>query len=632
MTRDRRPPLAAADALGTSAGPAADLITRARLEEAKDLLVQAGQALSASLDVAETFEILSRLTVPQFADWYAVHLVDERGDPAITHIAHADPERTRQAWRDAERWSSQGGDTLVDYVVRTGKALVFPEISPALLGRAAQDADHLAALKLARLSSAMVVPLRLIDGSVIGSMMFIAAESQRSYQTNDLTIAEALANRAALAIGNARLHQQAKEARHHAERAAQRLDLLVKASSAIAGSLEPDEALKQLAEFAVTTLADYCVTYRLDTDGTIHRIGLAHADPAQLPLVEALERTSPPHLDDPFGVGRTVRLGKASLTRDVAAETLAAAANSPDHLEVLRALAPRSSIVMPLTARERTLGAFTFATTDLSGRHYDEADLALAEKLASRIALLIDNARLYSEASEASRAKEEILAVVSHDLRSPLNTVITACELLDLDLTAQQRMEIQGSIRRAAKQMHRLVEDLLDASRIEQGQLSVHLQPLDVTALIEEVVSMHAPVAQIRSITLVSEATDGTCCLTGDAGRLGQALGNLIDNALRLTPPGGAVRVALTGDAGHIRISVTDTGPGIPQDRLPRLFERFWRFDTSGGRGAGLGLAIAKGIADAHGGTIEVANQPGAGACFTLVLPCAGAEASPSGK
>jgi signal transduction histidine kinase len=621
MSSDRRQPRAADEALDGLLTDPADAAAHLRLEQAKDLLVQAGQALAASLDVATTFEVLSRITVPRFADWYAVHLIDENGTATVSHIAHADQEQTRQAWLAAERWSSTGGDAVVSYVLRTGKALLFPQISAELLNRAAQDAEHREALRLARLSSAMAVPLRLVDGSIIGTMMFIAAESQRTYQDDDLTIAEALANRAAMAISNARLHQQISDARLHAERAAQRFGLLVRASSAIAGSLDPDDALRRLAEFAVTALADYCITYRLDDDGSIHRIGLAHADPAQTALVRGLENAGQPRLDDAYGVGRAVRLGEPTLTPDIAPEGLVRAARSDEHLRALQALGPRSSIVVPLTARGRTLGALTFATTDFSGRRYGAADLALAEELAARLALLIDNARLYSDAAQANQAMEDMLAVVSHDLRSPLNTVMTACELLDFDLGPDQRAEIHGSIRRAAKQMHRLVEDLLDATRIEQGQLTVNLAPFDVADLLNGIVSIHAPVARIRSIALTAEIPAVPVTLRGDAARLGQALGNVIDNALRVTPAAGEVRVTVTAGADDVRISVSDTGPGIPQEHITRMFERFWRLDTSGGHGAGLGLAITKGIVDAHGGTIEVTNRPDAGACITLILP-----------
>ena len=598
-----------------------DVTDRRTLEQARNLLVQAGQALSQSLDIDDTLRALSKLTVPRFADWYAVHLIDDEGNLEPVQIFHVDPERRELAWAALQRWpDSVTSNSAAAITIRTGRSYLVAHVDADLLAQVARGPEHLELLKRAGFNSAMLVPLK-VQQETIGSMMFIAAESSRVYGPDDLTVAEALASRAALAIANARLHAQATEAWATAERAAQRLALLLKASESIAMTLQPDEALAQLARFSTPLLADYCVTYRMDADGSIQRVGLSHADPGAQPLVEQLVAAGPPTLNDAYGIGAVLRTGEPILASEVSDELTQTAAQNPEHVAVLRQLKPRSSIVVPLKARGRTVGGAAFVATDRSNRRYGASDLALAEELATRVALLVDNARLYEEGQAANRAMEDMLSIVAHDLRNPLNTIVTSSTLLTLDVPVEQRRIASTSIRRAAQQMRRLLDDLLDITRIGQRSLSMHLETVDVSGVVDETVSMHQPVAETRSISLQRVTAPGLATISGDRARLIQALSNLIDNALKFTPVGGEVKIRQESSEGAVRISVTDTGPGISPEDVPCLFDRFWRAKAGSAAGLGLGLSIAKGIVEAHGGRIDVASTPGHGSRFTVVLP-----------
>jgi len=601
---------------------AEDEIARRRaVELRKDLLVQAGQALSRSLDLEETLEALGDIAVPAFADWYILHLLDERGEIVPAHIAHVDPLRVEQAWEVVRRWPTRAGETTgVAGVIASGRPLLVEQVTSEIVARVARDAEHLEQLEEVGLHSALIVPLS-VRQRTIGAMTLMAAESKRNYDRDDLELVETLAGRAALGIDNARLYGAAEGARRRAVDAAWRLDVLAQASAAVADSLDPDTALQQLARFLVSTLANYCVTYRLDNDGSIRRVGLAHSDPGQQATVEQLVLAGPPRLDDPYGVGAVLRTGEALLAADISAELLETSAQNAKHLEVLRRLAPRSSLVAPLQARGRTVGALALATTDLSERRYDEADLALVQELAGRAALLIDNARLYREARAATRARDEMLAVVSHDLRSPLGTIVTASELLGMNLPEERRARTRDSLRSAAREMNRLLDDLLDVTRLEHGDLVLQVEPVDVAALVAEVISLHEPVAEERSMRLTHQVEAGVGRIEGDHDRLRQALSNLLGNALKFTPQGGAVSLSARAEDDVVRLEVADTGPGIPHEERPLLFDRFWRGDRDSGGGVGLGLAIAKGIAEIHRGTIEVESSVGEGSLFTLVLP-----------
>jgi signal transduction histidine kinase len=201
--------------------------------------------------------------------------------------------------------------------------------------------------------------------------------------------------------------------------------------------------------------------------------------------------------------------------------------------------------------------------------------------------------------------------------------VVTGCAVLGLELDEPHRRRTLASIRSAVEHMNRLVEDLLDVTRIEQGHLMLEREPVQLSTLVAEIVSLHRPVAEHRGIRLTPVAAAEGAEVVGDRRRLGQAISNLVDNAIKFTGGGGEVRVTVSQHEASARVAVKDAGPGVSSDHLPHLFNRFWRGvgDTTGGMG--LGLAIAKGIAEAHAGAIEVSSGTGDGAEFTLVVPLA---------
>jgi signal transduction histidine kinase len=243
------------------------------------------------------------------------------------------------------------------------------------------------------------------------------------------------------------------------------------------------------------------------------------------------------------------------------------------------------------------------------------------------VALLVDNARLYREAREAIRMRDDILAVVSHDLRNPLNTISVASSLLEMNPSPEVSSKAQRSIGRAAKQMERLLQDLLDVSRADAGGMVVERAPVDVVALIEEAFALSLPQAEDKSVKLERSVAGDVGSIEGDRDRLLQVLGNLLGNAIKFVPPGGRVTIGAQHLYGQIRVWISDDGPGIPAEQVPRVFDRFWQANRSGSRGAGLGLAIAKSIVDAHGGQIGVHSQLGEGSTFFCWLPCSPAAA-----
>lgn len=233
----------------------------------------------------------------------------------------------------------------------------------------------------------------------------------------------------------------------------------------------------------------------------------------------------------------------------------------------------------------------------------------------------VELARMYASAREAINAREEVLKIVSHDLRNPLSTIAMSAELmLEMELTPEQRAKQLAIIHRAGERMNRLVQDLLDVAKIEAGRMSIVRRPVEVPALFAEAEDLLRPLAAEKSIVLETRSSPTLPPLHADADRVQQAIGNLVGNAIKFTSPGGQIVVRAEPAGGTVRFSVTDTGAGIPPEQLDRIFGRFWQADHADRRGIGLGLAITKAIVEAHGGRIWVESQVGVGTTFFFTL------------
>jgi signal transduction histidine kinase len=250
----------------------------------------------------------------------------------------------------------------------------------------------------------------------------------------------------------------------------------------------------------------------------------------------------------------------------------------------------------------------------------------MVEELARRASQAIESARLYHAAQQATRARDEMLGVVAHDLRNPLGTVILTTDMLlelgTLGPDAPARKYVT-MIRRAADRMNRLIQDLLEIRRIESGSLPVDPHPVSSGALITEAAEMLRPLVAAGSLELEVDAPRDLPKVMADPARVQQILSNLVGNAIKFTSAGGRIRIAAERVANEVRVSVADTGSGIPAEHLPHIFGHYWQGDRKDRRGVGLGLAIAKGIVDAHGGRIWVESQVGVGSTFYFTLPIA---------
>ena len=599
-------------------GVCTDISERKRTELSKKFVAEASRVLATTLKPEDTIRNLAQLVVPRLADWCIIQVVDEHGEIKPVEVAHSDPEKVEAAWQLVDRWGGPSEHGTAADAVRAGESTLVPHIEPHMLASRAADDAHLRALESFGLQSAITVPLKA-RGRKLGALTLLTAESKRVYDPTDLRFAQEIASWAALAIDNAELYRETENARALAERSREFLQILARVSDDLASALDPDAALKQLASRLVGTLADYCITYSVDGT-TIKCLGLAHGDATKLAKVEALCAAGMPTLDDEWGVGAAIRTGEPTLTEDISPAIVRERTKSMQHLQAVEDLAPCSAIVVPLRARGRTLGAIALVTTTESQRHYDQDDLKLARELASRAALLVDNARLYGQARAAVRARDDMIAVVSHDLRSPLQSISSAATLLELEAQDGSSDKGLAVIKLATSQMDRLLQDLLDLSLIDAGQLTVTRELTDTATVIDDARTMFEPLAREKSVRLECNIEDRLPQIRIDRNRMQQALANLLGNALKFVPAGGKIVMGAERRGDSVRIAVSDTGPGIAEDDLPKVFDRFWRADRRKERGIGLGLTVAQGIVQAHGGQIGVESRKGEGSTFHILL------------
>jgi PAS domain S-box-containing protein len=410
---------------------------------------------------------------------------------------------------------------------------------------------------------------------------------------------------------------------------------LAEASDTLASSLDYQTTLSAVARLAVPQIADWCAVDVLGPDGLIQRLAVVHADPNKLELARELERRYSVHMGADSGVPNVMRTGVPELVSEITDDLLAETAEDPDHHEILRGLGLKSYIIVPLAARGRTLGALTLMTAE-SGRRYGMSDLAFAENLAGRVALAVDNARLYREAQELNRMKDEFLATLSHELRTPLNAIVGWAHLLrDGRLDEAMRQRAIETINRNAKSQSQLIADILDVSRIVTGKLRLDLRPVELAPVVEATVDTMRPTAEAKGVALEAQVEDAAAQVLGDMDRLQQVVWNLVSNAIKFTPRGGVVRVKVARERSHATIVVEDNGAGMPPELIPRIFERFLQGDSTSSRfhgGLGLGLAIVRHMVELHGGTVEASSRgPGLGSVFKVKLPVTAVRSAGAG-
>jgi PAS domain S-box-containing protein len=400
----------------------------------------------------------------------------------------------------------------------------------------------------------------------------------------------------------------------------ERFRFLAEAGEIVGSSLDPEQITRTLALLATRSFASYCIIEIADGERALIRTR-ADAPEGSSEGVASVERAAV-HPDEPLG-WMTTRRQEPTLVADITDEWLESHALEESTLALIRGLGAKSLIEVPIVADGRFIGGMLLLSASSSHR-FDAADLRTVLDLARRTALAAENARLYREARAATQARDEMLSIVAHDLRSPLAAAQTGASLLVHQIPEERRdasRRTAEAIHRAIHRAARLVDDLLDEARIEGGTIGLNLREVAPEVIVRNAVEVGLPLAADASVQLDADVDPALRSVLADEDRIQQALGNLVSNAIKFTPAGARVVIAAQRDGDEIRFSVKDSGPGVAPDNLPRVFDRFWQANSADRRGVGLGLAIAKAIVTAHRGHIQADSVHGEGSTFWFTLP-----------
>ena len=428
------------------------------------------------------------------------------------------------------------------------------------------------------------------------------------------------------------LLERERDALEEAVTARDRLAFLAEISALLSSSLDYQQTLDRAVHLALPRLGDYCNVLAEDEHGHLRHAAWGHVDRAKEPAVRELVRrvieipdrpAVPTFADVVMKTAKPVVIDHAAIVD--------AMANMPKDIdpELLRlgeALQPHAYVGVPLLSRGRPIGVMSFGTSEQeSRREYTPADVALVEEFARRVSSAIENARLFRQADDLNRLKDEFLATLSHELRTPLSAILGWSRMLATkQLDEGRAARAIEAIERNAQAQSQIVDDILDVARGMAGNLRLDVKPVDLAGVAHRSVEAIAPAAAAKRLDVVVTAGERVT-VAGDAGRLQQIVWNVLSNAVKFTHAGGRVAIEVAVANGHAQLSVTDTGIGIAPAFLPFVFDKFRQADGSVTRrhgGLGLGLAIARHLAELHGGSIDARSDgEGKGATFTLRLP-----------
>ncbi len=622
-----------------------------RAQQRLALLAEGAAVLGSSLGPDEALGRIASLLVQELADFCSIESA-EGGVLREVATAHRDPEKARLLREMRLRYPPDPARSNPLFeVLRTGKTMRWAASDPALMRRSAHDDAHLEMMEKVSVGATLIAPM-VAGGHVIGVMKI--GSYGRVITEEDVTFFEQFAQRAALMVDNARAYRAERAARIEAEEVAlrlaqqevvsaalyqtelrsnERLRLLAQSGDLLSLTLDYELTLQNVARVGLPALADYCLFALIEGNDVRHIPGAE--DEAEVEMLLGAWR-SPAEMP---GSARALADSRAAYYPEIDDDVRGALARGPEHLRALAELDARSIVSVPLVARDQVLGALTFCFSRSERRHAPQ-DVELALELARRAAMAVENARLHRAAQEAiaraheanrlseqaNRAKDEFLGVVSHELRTPLSAILGWSQLLRGDKAVSPAILAKGVavIERNARAQVKLIEDILDVSRIISGKLRLELRPIELDGILRAAVEVIRPAADAKGVTLQPGGSIGVTVL-GDPDRLQQVLWNLLSNAVKFTPAGGQVQVEIERVARGVRVLVTDSGKGIDADFLPHVFERFRQADSSTTRrhgGLGLGLAIVRHVVELHGGSVRaLSNGRDRGSTFVIKLP-----------
>lgn len=625
-----------------------DITTRKQTELDLRFLSRASVALASLVDYSTTLQLIAQLAVPDFADWCAVDILDEAGELKRLAVTHREPAKVQLAYDLQRRYPADRNSTYGAWsIVRTKKTQFVPIISEEILISSGRDEEYLNIIRSLGLRSFIGCPL-IVRDKVVGIVTFVTSESGRHYGPDDVTIAEQLALRASVSIENAELYKTIQLSEQASQRQAKALleetrtlELLNHTGEAIASTLDLEDLLQRVTDSATQIVgAAFGAFFYTATnhDGEVFTLYTLSGAPR-----EAFDKFGHPRATQLFGP--TFRGEGPIRIDDVLADSRYGQSAPhygmpPSHLPV------RSYLAVPVISQSQgVLGGLFFGHPDAG--MFSARSERIVTGIAAQAALAIENAQMYqaaqrsasertkllenervarAEAERLNQLKDEFLAMLAHELRNPLAPIVSAAEMLKLEMNDKSRGSKAASvIIRQVHHMTELIDDLLDVTRLTRGLVTLDRKDLNLNLLLESAIEQARPLIESRHHQLHMDVAQHDIFINADATRIIQVIVNLLNNAAKYTQQNGSINISVDATDSEARIKITDNGIGIPSDFLPHIFELFTQGERTPDRqqgGLGLGLALVKNIMEMHEGSVT-ANSAGRhkGSTFTVTFP-----------
>lgn len=401
------------------------------------------------------------------------------------------------------------------------------------------------------------------------------------------------------------------------------LRYLAEASRILSSSLDYQTTLNSIATLAVPHIGDWCAVDLLTSDGQLQQVAVAHKDPAKIKWAKELRKVDPPDMHAPTGVPQVLRTGEPELYPVISDELLVRVAKTKKHLKLLREIGFKSAMIVPIFSQKKPIGVITFVTTE-TRRNYNQADLLMAQELATRATVAIENARLFKGSQEAITLRDDFISVASHELKTPVTSVKMFTQVLKRHSEQIGDTKAVSHLSKMDRQINKLTEliyDLLNVSKIQAGRMEFREELFDFDAAVREVVDILQQ-SETKHRILIHGQTKKK--IRGDQERIGQVINNLVSNAVKYSPKAHKIVIQLGSDKQHVSVAVQDFGIGMEKSHLEKIFERFYRvYDTTDKTfpGLGIGLYISSEIIKRHGGKLWVDSAIGKGSTFHFSLP-----------
>jgi PAS domain S-box-containing protein len=592
--------------------------TRERVENPCDKVFKTGKIIG----LANHTVLISKDGVERPIDDSAAPILGERGEILGAVLVFHDATQARQSFAAIETLAAiveHSDDAIISKDVR-GRITSWNAAAEKLYGYSAAEAigQHITLIvpveRQAELDSIMQ---RLKRGERLEHWNTVRRRKDGTFVDVSLRISP-IKNAYGEVVGASKVARDITEHKRHEES----LKFLAKTSGSLATLVDQRSALQQSAESMTPFFADYCVIHILGPTGELEQQACAARDPRQRRILQRMLEEHPIDWSRPSPPGDAMKFGRTVLAPEVPDEVLIHAATNSGHLASMRKLNLQSVVCSPLQVRDRIIGVISFAMTD-SGRRYSEEDVAIAEELAQRVAVAVDNAQLFASVKEADRQKDEVLAMLAHEVRNPLAAISYAVGAARMTEPAAN-LEMIDLIDRQVVNLSRLIDDLLDMSRISRDKILLKRESIDLAVIVRRAAAAARSIMEDKRHTLTVEVSDKPMPVYVDPTRAEQIIMNLLTNAAKYTAEGGDIELRAFPEDSEGVLVVQDSGIGISRDMLPFVFELFAQADKSLDRsqgGLGIGLTVVRKLVEMHGGSVAAHSRGiGYGSEFTVRL------------